>query len=336
MNRDLINKYVFDQIDQLYQLVRAIADAYLVDARSLAAALILIYLSVKAYGLMTGDERLDIMSLVRPFAIVLVILLWQSFIDVLEAPILALENKSEQFTEAKIDNVNTLYKIRNDRLTDLYTKLWADTSELEDAKEDDSFFPSLPSIEEFRRKINAAFVFLQAKLKWALAGFLENVVIIIFQAMIYLVFYLKVIIAGLLIALGPFAFAVSIIPGFRSSYLKWISRFVGTLLYGVMGYIVLLVALTHIENAVSREIATLNVILQGTPESDALFYVYVAGHNSSEYSFIVALIVGAIGMLSVPIISNWIITSASSSNLANKAVAAGQTAAMAGTKMIGV
>ncbi|MEM9364091.1 MAG: hypothetical protein AAGA43_15730 [Bacteroidota bacterium] len=336
MNRDLLNKLVFDQIDQLYGLVRAIADTYLVDARSLAAALILVYLSVKAYGIMTGDERFEIMPLVRPFGIVLVILLWQPFIDVLEAPILALENKSEQFTEAKIDRVNQLYKIRNDRLTDLYTKLWSETSELEDAKEDDSFFPSLPSIEEFRNKINAAFVYLQAKLKWALYAVLEFIVIMLFQGMIYLIFYLKVIIAGLLIALGPFAFAVSIIPGFRSSYLKWISRFVSTLLYGVMGYIVLLVALTHVENAVSREIATLNVILQGTPESDVLFYVYTAGHNSSEYSFIVALLVGALGMLAVPIISNWIITSASSSSVANKAVNAAQTAAAAGTKLIGI
>ncbi len=336
MNRDLINNYVFTQINELYVLIRAISDHYLVDARSLAAALILIYLSVKAYGIMTGDERLEIMALFRPFALVMVILLWTPFIDVLQGPILAIEQKSQGLSEAKINRVNSLYKQRNKLLTDLYTKLWEQTEELEDAKNDDSFFPSLPSIEDFRKKINSAFVFLQAKLKWALAGFLEYIVIIVFQVMIYLVFYLKIIIAGLLIALGPFAFAVSIIPAFKHAYIKWISRFLGTLLYGVMGYIVLLIALTHIENAVVKEISTLRSILIGTPESDALFYLYVMGHNSSEYSFLVALLMGAVGMLCIPIVSNWIISGASSGQVASKAINVGKSAVASVGKLAGL
>lgn len=327
--RDLINFYYFRELDELYITLINNTTLFLVDARSLVAVLILIYLSVKAYGIMTGDEEFQILPLVRPFAIAMVVLLWGQFITLLSGPMDILESKSQVASEAQIGLVNGLYRTRNQLYTQLYTRIWAESAEIEDVQEENGFFPSLPSIEEFKQKLYGAAVFLQAKIKWALFGMIEYVAIAFFQAMMYLIFFLKAIMAALLSALGPFAFAISIIPAFKKAYVKWLSRYIGVLLYGVMGYIVLIASLTLVQNALTREIESLVVTLGSGPNSDVFFDAYVLGTNGSETSFIIAMIIGSIGMFSVPIISNWIISGASAAQVAGKGLKAVQQTAKA-------
>ncbi|RYG50674.1 MAG: plasmid transfer protein, partial [Chitinophagaceae bacterium] len=114
----------------------------------------------------------------------------------------------------------------------------------------------------------------------------------------------------ILIILGPFAVAVSILPAFRDSFSTWIARFVSVNLYSGIAYLIMYLTGLMQEFAMSSEISKYKELvgekgLNASMEKMALF----AGNGILSFgTVIIVFIIGAICMFTVPSISTWIIS----------------------------
>src|SRR5437879_4388726 len=54
-------------------------DLFITDAKALAAIFMIIFFSIKSYEMISGDKKLEIMPLLRPFGLAMIILWWGTF-----------------------------------------------------------------------------------------------------------------------------------------------------------------------------------------------------------------------------------------------------------------
>jgi hypothetical protein len=83
-------------------------DTFIADAQALAAIFMIIFFSIKCYEMMSGDKQLEVMPLLRPFALVMVILWWGTFTQVVAYPTTIVENKTEALFNGSETNLNDL------------------------------------------------------------------------------------------------------------------------------------------------------------------------------------------------------------------------------------
>jgi hypothetical protein len=156
------------------------------------------------------------------------------------------------------------------------------------------------------------YLLVVSKFRYIGQQLIEFIAVTFFQVCTYIVFFLQAIVGSILIILGPISFAFSILPGYRDAYLNWIARFISVSLYSVIAYLVLNMAIEVVRLGVLQELAALNQV-KDDPEA---FVMYVATSSGSMGNFIVAILVAAIGMLTVPSISTWIISTSGVTNAA--------------------
>jgi hypothetical protein len=133
---------------------------------------------------------------------------------------------------------------------------------------------------------------------------IEYLVITIFQLCSYLVFFLQIIFAGILIILGPFSFAFSVLPAFRDAYVYWLARYISVSLYSAIAFIIMGMSMVMVQYGMEREIEILKYIM----ENEAAFIMYVSQNDGGSNFFIVTLLIGGLTMLTIPVISTWIIS----------------------------
>ncbi|WP_051017844.1 hypothetical protein [Pontibacter sp. BAB1700] len=93
------------------------------------------------------------------------------------------------------------------------------------------------------------------------------------------------------------------LPGFRDSYLTWIARYISVGLYSGLGYIVMSISFVLVKYGLMKEIDILKAVLG----NEEMFIAYVSFPSGSISFYIVSLIVGGLAMLTIPIISTWIV-----------------------------
>ena len=103
-------------------------------------------------------------------------------------------------------------------------------------------------------KIAGLYVYVVAKVKMIMFNIIEFIVVTFWQVCTYFVFFLQIIFTGILVILGPLAFAFSVLPAFRDAYIQWIARFVSVSLYSCIAYIVLSISLVVMQYGIEREI----------------------------------------------------------------------------------
>src|ERR1700749_5359086 len=54
-------------------------DLFISDAQALAAIFMIIFFAIKSYEMMSGDKKMEIMPLLRPFGLAMVIIWWGAF-----------------------------------------------------------------------------------------------------------------------------------------------------------------------------------------------------------------------------------------------------------------
>ena len=315
----LIDENVLNELRLLNGYLRSYASTFILDAQSLCALLMLIYFSIKSYALMTGDSKFEVLPLLRPFGLTMVVILWIPFLSLIDDPLNALEEKAkDRFVNQRVE-INDLFIRRIQLITAVNERIYEETEPLNQLDETNSSM--IPGMDEIIGAMGRARILIQAKLKLILKELLEMIVVIFFKVMQYLLLYAKILFSNMLAIIGPLSFAVSIIPAFRDSYIQWISKYVGVMLYGMFGYVAMILALTHVKVAIIKENHFYETLLN-TPGEQGVrnLMAYLGGVNVAETSFLVALVVGGIGMICVPIISSWVLHSGSTSQLFNKAM----------------
>ena len=115
-----------------------------------------------------------------------------------------------------------------------------------------------------------------------------------FEAIVYLIAFLRTVFCVLLIIFGPLVFAVSIFDGFQDNYLQWIARFINVNLYLPIALLILSLVQEVLIYVLEAEIVQVKSSLIYQP---SMYYV----------SNMVVPICGIAGLLMVPKIASWIV-----------------------------
>ena len=325
-------------------------DLFITDAKALSAIFMIIFFAIKSYEMMAGDKRMEIMPLLRPFGLVMVILWWGAFVKVIAFPTDLVAAKTEEMYKSEQANVDDLRFTRADYMLKVANSLYTFQAQTEVAeKESDTWYGRAwdsvtSSVKEGISTVVSPLLELKNRLtvglQLLLTQLLELAGIWLLRLAVYIVFMIQIIYSTVLIILGPFAVAVSILPAFRDSFTTWIARFVSVNLYSGIAYLVMYLTALLQKYALTSEISKYKELVgeDGLGASIEKMAVFAGNGVLSFGTVILAFAVGAICMFTVPSISTWIISTSgitsASSNFGRGAATMGGLARKAGGSFI--
>lgn len=327
-------------MDEMRAAILPLFDVFINDAKALAAVFMIIFFAIKSYEMMAGDKKLEILPLLRPFGLVMIILWWGTFVQVVAFPTDVIAQTAKERLDIEQEKVNDLRYRRADMQMKLANHIFALGAELETAKadalktDDENFvykgWDKLKSI--VINPVVELYMRAQISMNLLLTQLLELASLWILRTAVLVIFIIQIIYASILIILGPFAVAASVLPAFRDSLSTWIARFISVNLYLGIGYIVMLITTVFQNFAMQSEIDRYAVLIGSdglTPDADAI-YIFITNGIFSFGTVIISFLVGAIAMFTVPSISTWII---STSGVTSAASTAGRASAVVGGKV---
>jgi hypothetical protein len=304
-------------------------DLFITDAKALAAIFMIIFFAIKSYEMISGDKKLEIMPLLRPFGLVMIILWWGAFTKVIAFPTDMVAMKTEEMYMSEQANVNNLRLIRADYMIKVANALYGFQAETELAeKESDTWIGQAwdsvtSSVKEGMSTVISPVIELKNRLKIGmqllLTQLLELLGIWILRLAVYVLFIIQIIYSAILIILGPFAVAASILPSFRDSLSTWIARFVSVNLYLGIGYLVMYIIALLQKTAMTMEISRYKELIGENGEAMNMEKMaWFAGNGILSFgTVILSFLIGAICMFTVPSISTWIISTSGISSAAS-------------------
>ena len=304
-------------------------DLFITDAKALAAIFMIIFFAIKSYDMISGDKKLEIMPLLRPFGLVMVIMWWGGFTKMIAFPTDLVAVKTEEMFASEQNNVNALRLTRADYMQKVANALYSFEAETELAeKESDTWagraWDSVTStIKEGMSTVVSPVIELKNRLKIGmqllLTQLLELLGIWILRIAVYVLFMIQILYSSILIILGPFAVAASILPSFRDSMSTWIARFISVNLYVGIGYLVMYLVALMQKYAMTVEINRYKELI-GEDGSAANLekMAWFAGNGILSFgTVILSFVIGAVCMFTVPSISTWIISTSGISSAAS-------------------
>ncbi|PXY01843.1 hypothetical protein DF185_04120 [Marinifilum breve] len=261
----------------------------LVDmARAIGGIAAFFYISKRIYEELIADNPISLLPLLRPFAFVLVLSFWGVFVNLLMVPTKGLATLSEAIYADKKHIVAQRLEEKQNAMLAADLPVFYENEEKEAALWDKGINILLTSYNimtgrAIRNQIN--FYIMDA-----VRQLLESV----FEAIVYLIAFLRTIFCVLLVIFGPLVFALSIFDGFQDNYLQWIARFINVNLYLPIALLILALVQEVLIYMLEWEINQINSMLIYQPQ---LFYV----------TSLVVPICGIVGMSMVPKIASWIV-----------------------------
>ena len=304
-------------------------DLFISDAKALAAIFMIIFFAIKSYDMISGDKKLEIMPLLRPFGLVMVIMWWGGFTKMIAFPTDLVAIKTEEMFASEQSNVNALRLTRADYMQKVANALYSFEAETELAeKESDTWagraWDSVTStIKEGMSTVVSPVIELKNRLKIGmqllLTQLLELLGIWILRIAVYVLFMIQILYSSILIILGPFAVAASILPSFRDSMSTWMARFISVNLYVGIGYLVMYLVALMQKYAMTVEINRYKELIGEDGSAANLEKIaWFAGNGILSFgTVILSFVIGAVCMFTVPSISTWIISTSGISSAAS-------------------
>jgi hypothetical protein len=306
------------------------------DAQALAAIFMIIFFAIKSYEMIAGDKKLEIMPLLRPFGLAMIILWWGGFTKVVEFPTELVANQTQVMYQSEQTVVNDLRFTRANLMLAVANSLYTYQAQTEVAeKESNTWYGQAwdsvtSTVKEGISSVISPLLELKNRLtvgmQLLLTQLLELMGIWILRIATYVIFMIQIIYSSILIILGPFSVAVSILPAFRDSFSTWIARFVSVNLYSGIAYLIMYLCGLMQEYALKSEISKYQELV-GTNGLSANLEKMAWFASNGILSFgtvIIVFLIGAICMFTVPSISTWII---STSGITSATSSAGRGAA---------
>src|SRR5690606_13786101 len=69
-------------VEELRKAIIPISDVVIKDAQALAAVFMIIFFGLMSYEMMSGDIQLEVMPLLRPFGLLMIIIWWGTFVQI--------------------------------------------------------------------------------------------------------------------------------------------------------------------------------------------------------------------------------------------------------------
>lgn len=334
---ETIDLFAVDFFDQMEGILRA-NSFFLAEISQLVSALFaLLYLSYKVWFIILGDEQWQIAPLLRPFALALAISFFPTVVSLIEVPGRLFLNVTNAQFEAISNQVDDQIWLKNRILTEHAQKLSEKAEEAKavsesptDEKEGGFFSFGTEALEDLARSVSGIGMFISAQIEFLMQEIVMWLGLAFFQLCFYVIKFFEVIFKFVLIILGPIAFAFSIFPAFASSYTAWIARFISITLYSVVARIINVVALSFIKYGADYE----TQLYEQVNDSEEAFVTFTLSNGASPTILLVAYIAGGIALLTVPIISNWVVQSSGAGAALSKMVQGGKAVTTGGASMI--
>lgn len=304
-------------------------DLFITDAKALAAIFMIIFFSIRSYEMISGDKKLEVMPLLRPFGLAMIILWWGTFVKVVAFPTDLVSGQTEQLFKGEQNTVNDLRAERAVLMLAVANSLYTYQAQAQVAeKESDTWYTQAwdavtSTVKEGISAVVAPLLELKNRLEVGMqllvTQLLELLGIWILRIAVYIIFLIQIIYSTILIILGPFSVAASILPAFRDSFSTWIARFISVNLYSGIAYLVMYLCSLMQEYALSSEIAKYQELVGQTGTSANMEKLaWFAGNGILSFgTVIVVFLIGAICMFTVPSISTWIISTSGISSAAS-------------------
>lgn len=295
-------------------------DTFIGMAQALGASFAIIFFAIKSYEMMTGDKKVEILPLLRPFMLCMIIVNWGTFVTVVSVP----TNLIAQITAAKLDaqqaKVNNLRYVRAEYQFRFVEALYKKSSETKVAADQSTSFWDDPlgnmgtAIKDQAKDLVIDIVSMKEKfeigLNLAITQALELISLWLLRVAVYALFSIQIIYGTILIMLGPFSASISILPMFRDSLSTWIARFISVNLYVGIAFIVLFVGSLLQEFAMTAEIDRYKEVLsQSGQVLNESAFTYLKTNGIMSFGIvIVSFLISAVTMFTVPTISTWIVS----------------------------
>ncbi|PKQ62166.1 hypothetical protein BZG01_17765 [Labilibaculum manganireducens] len=261
----------------------------LVDmARAIGGIAAFFYISKRIYEELIADNPISLLPLLRPFAFVLVLSFWGVFVNLLMVPTKGLASLSESIYADKKHIVAQRLEEKQNAMLASDLPIFYENQEKEAALWDKGINLLLTSYNIMTGRA------IQNQINFYIMDAIRQVLESIFEAIVYLIAFLRTIFCVLLVIFGPLVFALSIFDGFQDNYLQWIARFINVNLYLPIALLILSLVQEILIYMLEWEILKINSMLIYQPQ---LFYV----------TNLVVPICGIVGMSLVPKISSWIV-----------------------------
>ena len=278
----------------------------------------LIFFAIKSYEMMSGDKKLEVMPLLRPFSLVMIILWWSPFTRMVAYPTDLVEVRTQSLFDGSQTAVNDLRVQRGRLMATVADQLLTFQAQTETAKKEaDTWYEN--AWQSVRSSVKEGFADvwnpivemrnrLQVNMQLLFTSLLETLALWLLRICVYVIFMIQIIFSTILIILGPFAVAVSILPAFRDSFSTWVARFISVNLYSGVAYLVMYVASLFQQYAMEAEISRYRELV-GTSGASLEKLGWFAGNGILSFGIvIITFIIGALTMLTVPSISTWIVS----------------------------
>lgn len=300
--------------------------AFVGTAKNLAAVVSIIYLSVRAYAMIIGEGTIQIMQLFRPFVIILVILNFTAFANIVGSIGKAAEGGIKGRFEHNANMTNALLTQKEDltkkltllveenkqRLIEERVKTESAKRKVEGGGGGDSWIGEIEeSINDFGNALLQSLV-LEAQLAWArLSLFIQelitNITLAIFKGIAYCMFFIQLILMHIMLILGPISFAISIAGPFKDSWVQWVKRYIAISFYATITFIVLNIALAIVQYGFEQEISRLNYIMESKDVINE-FLAKVTDIGSYLGLLIIAVLTTLGGILQIPTVAGWVVS----------------------------
>ena len=320
----------------LKQSIWAHFDLFISDAQALAAIFMIIFFAIKSYEMIAGDKKMEIMPLLRPFGLAMVIIWWGGFVQMVAFPTDLVENQTEEMFNSVQSDVNGLRFQRANLMLQVANSLYTFEAQADVAeKESDTWYGQAwdavtSTIKQGISTVVSPLLELKNRLTVGMqllfTQLLELIGIWILRIAVYVIFMIQIIYSSILIILGPFSVAASILPAFRDSFSTWVARFISVNLYSGIGYLIMYLCGLMQEYALQSEISRYQALVgtNGAAADLTKMAAFAANGILSFGTVIIVFVIGAICMFTVPSISTWII---STSGITSATSTAGRSAA---------
>lgn len=327
---EMLDLYFVKMLNELNGKVSDLFGSFIGIATTLAGIFALVYLGIESYKMMLGEKQIDLGLLLRPFLIGLVIMLWVPFISILDAPCDAITDAGKEMFENRIELIDDAQRTRaavQDSITMQVVKNAFSAEEAGDLSRDEEVHRIGIKLNGIMDAISGLGVYLVGKIRQMFFNIFETIIMMFWQAVVFLIFFLRLMFKSILAIVGPLSFAFSLLPSWKDAWSHWVSKYITVNLYGFLAYIVLTLSTVMMQYAIEDDIDVLQSV-NADEGQFALFTVFQSGYHNG---FVPALIVSILGLLLVPKVAEWIIPSsgtsaAASSMKRNVAVAAGTAA----------
>ena len=139
--REIIDREVLLLLEGLFNRLITETSIFLNDAQALCAIFMVIYFGLKGFGMLSGDRPMEIMPVLRPFALGLTIILWPEFIQLINHPAEVVTDKSKAMLADRIDDIDAIQLERRTKMGEIARRMIEESAELEqfDSADDDDW-----------------------------------------------------------------------------------------------------------------------------------------------------------------------------------------------------